>query len=964
MRDAGRGERHGCAADILRILDSVDVHCAELTLEVISKANEHLLCQWSAFECLMSTENRALRCSFNALNCNVALRQSDSAIHQVLLPCEWSGFVLLTFYFVQGLCRFQLSTFVRVDMLCGNLDTDVVRCVHNTMDELRHIFASLVPKSTTTPSSESPALDQSLDCYFQDDLRCGKLKYVTLASDVCSVPAPLEIHFHEATEQHAAAMVWTYPEPRFLRELHLTPVPFRHLESTDSQHSARLACTLQYYDPAADSFLNYVHFSLNENELYQVTLPTVASSQENAICAFTWRVILDAHQTAVYVSPLTLAACIRLDSCFVAQYTPHTALCVSLPQIALHLQSHGTEVLRVVLQRLEVEAVVCPTLALASSELASLTVTTCQPVWQRMVPFLHKVACRAKFQCRFPRGTIAVQLMVEPLHAQFDEDTVGALQLAFGVKEPAGLMLYNSTGVKLFVRQAAVTWCSEELLDENAHSVWCWSSTQHPAQLQLAVAHDDVLFWSQEIDLPEEAQQRLCTWRCPEQSIALVVERSKSQLQLRGALLLENRLSCSMELQTFVSESTKPMTVCLAPGDTRSLAVELNQLRGSRLRLASPALSEKSLPWSESLIFTQGLNASWRLKLWYHSDSGDGDLIACTHIWCTLRQDDAIMRLLFSPLYLLENLMPGTLYATTEGGSSSLASCVVVPGCGEEMQHLSWGRFEPPLEMYLYWSRDSAALEPPLRLPTDLEKIEVLPLLNRSATASWPFVADEDKEVQTSEDGWCLEGVQLTYASLRRRWSDSPTILLSVTPWLLLVNCCEELDLLVQCGTGNKPVHLAADGGTWVPPTDFDFLCVGVSLFGSCHWSTWLVLIDQSLFPNAPSEPGVLHPGRPLQLHIPVTKSISLELNAFLRHDSDSGLFMQLTFCPSFRIVNDCDFAFRVRACQLPNTSPESQCSSQAYLSQLCGEEAALCVPGRPTRHSNHALAHHICSAG
>ncbi|XP_061529706.1 intermembrane lipid transfer protein VPS13B-like isoform X4 [Phycodurus eques] len=216
-------------------------------------------------------------------------------------------------------------------------------------------FLAQPPPSPGSPCSGSE--------HSSDDLRTGNFQYI---QDSASQrwPGPHEVVFYGETEDSPGLMLWRYPEPRVLTFIRITPVPFNTIEDpeismADLGDTLQVPCSLEYWDELQQTFVPYRDFSLSESHTCQLQLPSLslADQQKELVASDVWRIVLNNNSEAgdeqssdsetgsqlpcdQLVSPMALAACTRVDSCFAPWFVPSLGVSLQLAQMQVHLCHH------------------------------------------------------------------------------------------------------------------------------------------------------------------------------------------------------------------------------------------------------------------------------------------------------------------------------------------------------------------------------------------------------------------------------------------------------------------------------------------------------------------------------------------------------------------------------------------------------------------------------------------------
>ncbi|XP_043543606.1 vacuolar protein sorting-associated protein 13B-like isoform X3 [Chiloscyllium plagiosum] len=238
----------------------------------------------------------------------------------------------------------------------------------NLLHELLQCYLGQDAKSQTSdhtqqPSSAVSRYQASKTEHSSDDLRTGQFQYIQDA-DIQKVPSVFEVVFYNETDDRPGMMMWRYPEPRVLTLVRINPVPFNTTEDPDISTAdlgdvLQVPCSLQYWDELQQLFVDYREFSLSESKACELQLPnvTLANDQKELIASDLWRIVLNSNQEVTeelssdgesgsqsvcdqLVSPMALAACTRVDSCFAPWFVPSLGISLQFAQIELHLCHH------------------------------------------------------------------------------------------------------------------------------------------------------------------------------------------------------------------------------------------------------------------------------------------------------------------------------------------------------------------------------------------------------------------------------------------------------------------------------------------------------------------------------------------------------------------------------------------------------------------------------------------------
>ncbi|KAM9851512.1 intermembrane lipid transfer protein VPS13B [Aulostomus maculatus] len=222
----------------------------------------------------------------------------------------------------------------------------------------------------SSPGSPCPRTEHS-----SDDLRTGHFQYIQDSASQRR-PGPHEVVFYSETEDTPGVMLWRYPEPRVLTFVRITPVPFNTTEdpeisTADLGDALQVPCSLEYWDELQQSFVPYREFSLSESTACQLQLPSLSltDQQKELVASDLWRIVLNNNGEGgdeqssdsecgsqlpcdQLVSPMALAACTRVDSCFAPWFVPSMGVSLQLAQMQVYLCHHLEQLGTVPSQRL------------------------------------------------------------------------------------------------------------------------------------------------------------------------------------------------------------------------------------------------------------------------------------------------------------------------------------------------------------------------------------------------------------------------------------------------------------------------------------------------------------------------------------------------------------------------------------------------------------------------------------
>ncbi|XP_023930773.1 vacuolar protein sorting-associated protein 13B-like [Lingula anatina] len=176
-----------------------------------------------------------------------------------------------------------------------------------------------------------------------DDLRTGAFQYVFTNDTPDVTPEAGEIVFGSDEEEDVAFMAWCYPEARLLTKVHVAPVPF---STSQLSPTGKVDCVLQYWCILNKNYIDYQQFQITEGNDCQVELPGL---QDKPTVAQVWRVLIyhgdreersQSESPDPVVSPMTLAASMRVDSCILPALVPAVRFQCTASVLVMRMSNH------------------------------------------------------------------------------------------------------------------------------------------------------------------------------------------------------------------------------------------------------------------------------------------------------------------------------------------------------------------------------------------------------------------------------------------------------------------------------------------------------------------------------------------------------------------------------------------------------------------------------------------------
>lgn len=328
-------------------------------------------------------ENAHLLLNMSHLSGNLSLKSGKEAVvDEVLIGLHLKEYLLKTSYNNKavafcGPSSAKIGAFVKwedwslcdpLPHLCCNVEHETLMCnvgIENLLcwklilEDLCKISnedatSKTVRKTDTCNLDRAKENPAPFNRSWHDDLRIGTFQYIQDADDAGLQPGPYEIIFYREQAGRPASMTWCYPEPRILTRVEVYPVPFRAasdvMDQLTCETKEEVTCVLQYWDSLVMNFITYQKFQLSEVQHCVLELPSVGGggAGEQLVIANKWRVVLDyiddeslaetAHRSLV--SPLALAACMRVDSYFDPTLIPSFQLRANVDMINFVLSNH------------------------------------------------------------------------------------------------------------------------------------------------------------------------------------------------------------------------------------------------------------------------------------------------------------------------------------------------------------------------------------------------------------------------------------------------------------------------------------------------------------------------------------------------------------------------------------------------------------------------------------------------
>ncbi|KAH8028251.1 hypothetical protein HPB51_014206 [Rhipicephalus microplus] len=681
-------------------------------------------------------------------------------------------------------------------------------------------------------------------------------------------PNPNEIVFRRPLKNgDAGVMTWRYPEPRVLTRVDVYPVPFSSTVTMGTSPPPALQCNLQYWDPCQEVFVTCQQFELSESEPCFLELPALAFFGDQpppVAVADTWRVIIlppeqpaarDSEEptSGTAMSPLALAACMRVDSHFDPALVPHLRASVAVDSCLVTLNvPTDQKVPSAALWPFKLDhSVASPTnldFAVISMDHLCLSYTG----WE------HRINLGVN-------GYISCDV-TELLHLT----RLGILD-SVGIKASAVICqpFNKEPGVEI---EASLDPCFIRICQLVVHTLSTaasyWSPDAHTGVLPSYVAicnntTDTVCFGQagtvEKISL-QPGHMHAYTWKSTKAPLVII----SGQVTLRSHLVTDLQIQLRMLVDSAKEHNKSPSA---QPSKTRTLVVDIGDKACRSLiinprRLHSFSLRRQAstpggqarvnaVPWSSEVVFNAMSSKDWA---------------------------KVVEVLAFAPLHVLRSHLPCSLLVHLHGRTGFEAAgdhyhSLLVPGRGQDWPLL----VDPPPSSLTFQLGPGKRVSSPaleLRPPSLDHEISTTPSedlwrlrnpewnFGSPHAAKWPY--DDVERIAKVDHMWergvltqlftstnaspkCLPEMPETELHVKQYYDPNlpypGTVLVDIKPWAFIVNCTGlELRLL----TGDHSIWTLAQDQTMAPPPLYDPFFLAVEENGALHCSLRPLLVDPS----------------------------------------------------------------------------------------------------------------------
>uniref|UniRef100_A0A671VBR1 Vacuolar protein sorting 13 homolog B n=1 Tax=Sparus aurata TaxID=8175 RepID=A0A671VBR1_SPAAU len=771
-----------------------------------------------------------------------------------------------------------------------------------------------------SPGSPSPRTEHS-----SDDLRTGNFQYLQDSASQ-RLPGPHEVVFYSETEDSPGVMLWRYPEPRVLTFVRITPVPFNTTEdpeisTADLGDVLQVPCSLEYWDELQQAFVPYREFSLSESTACQLQLPSLSltDQQKELVASDLWRIVLNNNGEGgdeqssdsecgsqlpcdQLVSPMALAACTRVDSCFAPWFVPSLGVSLQLAQLDIHLCHHLEELGTVPSEQLrpflpdrklpqEQEFMVIgarePRVFLRQwdngprhcQEFSFSTQLDCKLLEYRNLTHLQLLQpCvlqgHAAATCCPQNTTLDVNVFVDPAFLNISQYAIHTVDMALHSWQQNG----NSEAEELVYSHYVICNDTHETLrfgqvdtDENVllaslHShQYSWRSHKSPQLLHICIEGWGNWRWSEAFSV-DNVGTLLRTIQYKGRTASLIIKVVQLNGVQKQVIICGRQVMCSYLTQDI---ELRVVQHYVGP-DSQTVVREHCDCLEAGAKLPSYVLEDAEM--TELCVRARG-DEDWSQDVQLERrDKGSSSSVVqvpCSsgsllYVWCTLItiEPDSHMqqRVVFSPLFVMRSHLPDPVILHIEKRSLGLRESQLIHGQGHQEPLLNT---EADLTHHLTFQarEDEDASHCAVPISTSLIKQIVNKAGNEdnlehiladfygpktSTEPSWPYVTkDTDRPVLEPLAQWDSP-MQVKLSCWK---SGLNTLLVELLPWALLANH-SQWDLWLF--EGETIVLQIPAGKVIVPPNFKEAFQIGIywAHTNTVHKSTALKLVHDLTSPR------------------------------------------------------------------------------------------------------------------
>ncbi|KAJ8322215.1 hypothetical protein KUTeg_000686 [Tegillarca granosa] len=596
----------------------------------------------------------------------------------------------------------------------------------------------------------------------RDDLRTGKFQYIMDPDETTVFASPGEIIFCNQDADGNSSMSWCYNEPRIISTVTFTPIPFNLPGdgSGDKNEAVLVPCQLQYFDFPTRQFVTYVEFELSENKGTDLSLPEVKEiNVKDLLVSQIWRVLIrydlnpEERDTEVTILPASLAASMRVDSCYIPNLVPVLQIYVSSPVIELRLSNHLQCLNKDVPSKLKPFV-----FQKSSSEDEEFALVTFKN------PILigsHLVGSYSRTSTQITTGMEASvveyrNLTLQPVIDMFDLYS----DISYSPLRKSSLLENNITvdpvtirvgkGVVHTLNCAALAW-NQVYNDKNkecckvvmSHYVIC-NDTCHPVRFgqKLHLCLDGKIWkWCDGFSIDNDSHVVRAV-RTIDQKYTLIIQvkplsNVQKQVIIKGQLLVSNRLLQNLEMKISTLAATSPDAIEIDGLIQSEQTLPTYVLEPEEIKCIKIRMQGQTAWTQEILVSGDRMESSRQIKIMLHHNT-------FIHIWCKILtqkiQSALLTVVIFSPLYVIRSHLPKSLFVSVETPKIKQNYQVQIPGQGREF-HLDCLGSNAAQSLAFHLSSEKEKSRPALTLSTGMiDQVERANIKNMdidSLTTQW-----------------------------------------------------------------------------------------------------------------------------------------------------------------------------------------------------------------------------------
>ncbi|KAG8198573.1 hypothetical protein JTE90_026471 [Oedothorax gibbosus] len=565
--------------------------------------------------------------------------------------------------------------------------------------------------------------------YWNDDLRKGSFQFLQVNESSDFQPRSNEILFSRATTNQPASMTWCYPEPRALTKIEVSPVPFQNGDEEQNQNV--ITCYLQYWNSSYQEYVNFCDFTLSETKHLSLDLPDLNS--DSIAVSNKWRVLLDSgsyindgnlEKDNPDFSPLALAACMSIDSCFDPKLVPvfQTKISFELVKFIMY-NSFVTQGCSPILLPFEFDdeslqiqeftllSFINPSCSFVkkicqiNGEVSSGV--TCEVLEYRnltLLPVISPVDFNGRMSVNFDKEKVPIfdlDLVLSPLIVRLSQSICHTLiytihsisQELSGFKNtskcfeymlPNYYIICNNLEERIRFGQAG----TEESIVLSPLKMHAYSWWSHKSKQVLWISIGSLGWkWSEQIDIDEEG---IKTVAFSKNILAIVKITSLSNLQkqviIDGQLILYSQLSFPIQLRckfpdclTKKTKSSNSFVIKSLAPQLSSPSFLLSSEQCKNMSLSVTGILDSQL-WSEDIVLDDNklLKIPWLENNHYQS------------VWCQVIKKKVLnvlsVAVFISPLFMIRSNLPLPLKVIVESDDTEENYTFELEGRGQEIK--------------------------------------------------------------------------------------------------------------------------------------------------------------------------------------------------------------------------------------------------------------------------------------